>query len=387
MKLKILFLLILVCCIASVRAQQAEKQISFARENKPYSYYVEQANLWWAEIQKDNKSENSWYNYYRACRSAQGKNDWKEVPSTAIPSLETTRDIVKQLEFYIPNTFTHHFIVGSMGGVNPSAGESLLKAFNINPNFEGIHSNMVTYAQSIGDMGLRKKANDAWFKVNEVSPQLLAYCYNVLMSLEPNSLLLTQHDNDSFPVWMLQDTFGVRKDVKVVNIDFVIHDSYRKMAFKDLHLPELMFNSQHINDYNENWGNIVIHILENYDKSKPMALGLTITPDLYKNYKGKLSLSGLSLIRNKEVELSRNRDLYKNVFLLDSLKLLLSSDVNQDNINQINLNYLKLFKPLYQHYKASGNVPEAQQLKLLSKHVAERSNSAEQAVELLRDFN
>lgn len=48
-----------------------------------------------------------------------------------------------------------------------------------------------------------------------------------------------------------------------------------------------------------------------------MALGLTVTPDLYKNYNGKLSLSGLSSIRNKEVGLIRNLDLYKNVFLLE----------------------------------------------------------------------
>lgn len=75
------------------------------------------------------------------------------------------------------------------------------------------------------------------------------------------------------------------------------------------------------------------------------------------------------------------------MFLLDSLKLLLSNDVNQDNINQINLNYLKLFKPLYQHYKASRNVTEAEQLKSLSRHIVERSNSTDQAAKLLQDFN
>ncbi|MGB4400980.1 MAG: hypothetical protein WBJ10_16530 [Daejeonella sp.] len=46
------------------------------------------------------------------------------------------------------------------------------------------------------------------------------------MSLEPNSLLLTQHDNDTYPVWMLQDTFGIKKDVKVLNIDFIILDRF-----------------------------------------------------------------------------------------------------------------------------------------------------------------
>ena len=387
MNLKILYLILIIGSPLFVFAQKPEKQISFARENKSYTYYVAQANLWWSEVQKDNKSEENWYNYYRACRSAQGKNDWKEVPSTAIPSLDITRDIVKQLETYIPNTFTHHFIVGSIGGVNPSAGESLLKAFNINPDFEGIHSNMVTYAQSIGDMELRKKANDAWFKVNEISPQLLAYSYNVLMSLEPNSLLLTQHDNDSYPVWMLQDTFGIRKDVTVINIDFIILDGYRNMAFKELKIPEMKFNSQHINDYTENWSKIVLHILAHYDKSKPLAIGLTVTSDLYKTYTGKLSISGLSLARDRNFDLKGNLELYHKRFLFDYLRITFSSDLNQDNINEINLNYLKLFKPLYQHYKDSRDLIEAEGLKSLSLMIAERSHSKEQKAKLLQDFN
>ena len=192
MNLQRLLITIAFCYIPfSLIAQKAEKQISFARENKPYSYYVNQANLWWQVLEKDKYSENNWYNYYRACRSAQGKNDWKEVSFNDIPSLEVTKDIVKQLEKYIPNTFIYYFIVGTMGGVNPSAGESLLKAYNLNPTFEGIHSNMVTYSQSINNLELRKKVNKEWFKINELSPGLLAYGYNVLMSLDSNSVLLT----------------------------------------------------------------------------------------------------------------------------------------------------------------------------------------------------
>ncbi|MDR8392300.1 DUF2723 domain-containing protein [Aliifodinibius sp. S!AR15-10] len=86
-----------------------------------------------------------------------------------------------------------------------------------------------------GVLGLLFAAAPLWmgyqnFDDHDRSERYVApdYAWNLLQSTAPNSILFTNGDNDTFPLWYLQEVEGVRTDVRIVCLSLLNTDWYIK---------------------------------------------------------------------------------------------------------------------------------------------------------------
>lgn len=194
-----------------------------------------------------------------------------------------------------------------------------------------------------------------WYASGQYSSGALNWNYNALMSLEQDALLLTQNDNDTYPVWLLQYALGVRSDVRVLHLNLLEDGTYRDRIIRQENLQFIPT------------GSTLSEFLRGCVSGKneiPTYFGVMLDKNRLETAKNNLYLTGLALKYSLRPfdNVATLRNNYENRFRLDYLKLEMTPESDPATVAQLNLNYLPAFLLLYRHYSGAGESEKAEQL-------------------------
>lgn len=352
-------------------AQKAEIIQSITKVPMSNEYYTNQSQLWKIELDKNNTNPQAWFNYYRANRYMQiaGENDTVRGNSR----FDRLQTIVNDMEKKIPNSFEFNYLKWLNSGNNLSQFKYLEKAYAIDPNREETYSDFISTYEMMMMPEKRDEFAQKLFGKGNVSPGYLNYNYNVLMSLKANAILLTVGDNDTYPIWILQAQFGIRKDVQVINLSMLYVDEYFKQLSSKFKFDYLnpMASYENASLYT----NSIVKRIANNALKRPVYTALTVDEKYTKPVANELYLVGLAYEYSLD-KFDNIAVLKKNMeqqFALDYLQVQFYKDNAQESIKYANGNYLVPMITLYEHYKLSNQNDEAKHWQSLIELVAKNS--------------
>ena len=336
-------------------------------------YYVSQVDLWNKEIQKDKKDARAWMNYYLACRIVNLLDNDNKPHNLDI--------IYESIEKNIPDTYEYHYLSYLNGGSNEDLFYHCEKAYELDSDRTEILSHMVNHYAINRDLDQMRFFNSKWLNSGEISPGILSWNYNALMSVEQNAILLTYGNNDTYPSWMLQQVYKIRPDVKVVNINLLKHKKYLQGIFQECGI------SAYANSNNPVWESDFVpladHIFEH--SNRPVYVNVTIPKSIRNHYGENLYTVGLAF-KYSETSFDNITMLKNNLegkFLTDHLKVKFQNDKSVSVLNSLNLNYLPAFVNLYVHYIENEDIAKAEEVSELIFNIGEAGGKEEQVAELL----
>lgn len=365
--MKNLPLMLVAILIATSSFSQKEKVYSIVKQPQSLEWYQNQFKLWEAETVSDSKNAEAWQNAYISLRMIKIKSSFK--------TQDDLNAFIVKMQKAIPNTYEYHYLTYYNGEVEGDKYEKMFhhieKAYKLAPKRTEIYPDLVSYHLLKGNELNYNKYCKLWFYSNDMSTNILNFGYNVLASCEDKSVLITNGDNDTYPLFLVQEAQGFKKNVEVLNIYLLQKDGYRNRVFKKLGIKAF---TQKEKDFKDNYAfmKAIAKHLENELKI-PLYYASTVNPGLYKESKDKVYVTGLAL-QYCEKKFDNIAVLKKNVeqnFKLDYLTVNFFDDISKQVVANSNNSYLTGLLTLYGHYSKSGDIAKQNWLGHILKKIAD----------------
>lgn len=375
--------IVIICAVAALcgvgaLAQNADVALpipQYAQDSKARDWYIKQLELWKAECATTPTKEGAWYNRFKAQRYA----FFGDTVYTQKQRAETFAALFKEMEKAVPNSWEYHLAMWRNGGNNTALYPHLEKAYALNPTFVEVLEEMVTYHEIAMNTAKRNELIKQWYATKALSPALLSYAYNAITTLEPNAVLVTGGDNDTYPFWMLQAAKNIRPDVVIMNVSLMQHPDYRPVFMKrySIKADTSLLSDKHMatTGYEQSVQEFLVSLAKN--STRPFYVSITVDP-MYSNLlKDDLYLTGLanrySAKRFDNIAvLKRNWDRMHRDYLSEQFYDE-SYGFNKTWLPLLNMNYVPMMALLCEHYLLSGDETKATHMREFALQLAQQA--------------
>jgi formylglycine-generating enzyme required for sulfatase activity len=331
-----------------------EKILPKTKILKPASWYASQLTEWDNYVKHNILDADGWLNYYTAARFAQKDREY-------------LIDIVNNANRSIPNTYEALFINGWDGGFTRESIEYLRQAYRLNPGHAASYGLLALASEFEHDQKSRAQYLQKMHDAGLFSTSLLSYSYNVLMSVESRSILITEGENTTLPLMALQDIWKIRPDVVILNLDMISSPEYRTTK---LGTYGLQLKSTESTQHEEK--QLLCANLPAENQGHKFYYALTLSSNHLTNIKDHLYVVGLasqaSATRVDNIELIK--DNLEKRFLLDYLSVDFNGASEFDAGTVLSANYLVPLLLLHEHYKEVDNVEKKDETSKLIYQIA-----------------
>jgi len=264
----------------------------------------------------------------------------------------TLDGIVNQAKTVAPDSYEYHYLEYVNSSDKKANFHHLKRAYEIYPDNVELLDDFIAYYEIIDNQVEKKNFLKKLDQSNTISQSVMDYNKDVLSGLEQNAILITNGFDDTYPIWILQDIKGVRKDVQVINLDLIQEQSYQKQTLKELKLYPLSKTDP---------VNIVKELVKN-NPGKAINVGLTVNPGALSDLSSKLYLVGLTLKYSDDP--IDNVQMIKNNWDFKYNKKL-GQSTSSSSGKKINANYILPLAVLYNDYKSKNELTKAEEIKTL----------------------
>ncbi len=358
-------------------APNKQKVYSIVKQFKTNEWYATQEKLWEQEVKTNPNNADAWLNLYTASRMLRIMGGGR--------TLEDQQQILERAEKAIPNSFEYHYMYSWNSNHEPEAFEHLKKAYEIDPDRPETYDDFVTFYELNRNHQQLKSFCEKWFESNDMSSNLYAWAYNLLHSVEEdNAILITHGDNDTYPLWVLQQAKEIRKNVVVLNGSLLWEETYRNKRFKELGIPEMTKKNKDFVSGEDGYASIMEHLFKH--SGRPLYFSTTVDSKHYKKHEDQMYLVGLAYkwCKNDFDNIAVLKKNYEKRFMLDYLKLSTQYDISESVINRMNTTYLGAFITLHNHYQEAEQLDRMTEIEDLIYKIAESADQTQQVERIMK---